>query len=98
MAELNRLAPFTARRILLVVGALEREYREISPDQVTWLLVYADQCRYPKPSNAAGPRGGNWARGFVASCRHRLAAILSTGLCEVQESEVQESIKHRSCN
>ena len=95
MAELNRLAPFTARRILLVVGALEREYREISR-----LLVYAnaDHCRYPKPSNAAGPRGGNWARGFVASCRHRLAAILSTGLCEVQESEVQESIKHRSCN
>jgi hypothetical protein len=60
MAEFNRLTPFTARHILLVAGALERDYRELSPDQVTRLLTYADQYRYPKPSNAPGPRGRYW--------------------------------------
>ena len=60
MAEFNRLAPFTARHILMVAGALESDYRELSPDQVTRLLIYADQYHYPKPSNAAGPRGRYW--------------------------------------
>ena len=60
MAEFNRLAPFTAQHILVVADALERDYRELSPDQVTRLLIYADQYRYPKPSNAAGPRERYW--------------------------------------
>jgi len=60
MAEFNRLAPFTARHILMVAGALERDYSELSPNQVTRLLVYADQYCYPKPSNAAGSRGRYW--------------------------------------
>ena len=60
MAEFNRLAPFTARHILMVAGALECDYRELSPDQAKRLLIYADQYRYPKPSNAAGSRGRYW--------------------------------------
>ena len=60
MPEFNRLAPFTARHILMLAGALERDYRELSTDQVTRLIIYADQYRYPKPSNAAGPRGRYW--------------------------------------
>jgi hypothetical protein len=60
MAESNRLAPFTARHILMVAGALECDYRELSPDQAKRLLIYADQYRYPKPSNAAGSRGRYW--------------------------------------
>jgi hypothetical protein len=46
--------------MLMVAGALERDYRKLSPDQVTRLLVYADQYRYPRPSNAVGPRGRYW--------------------------------------
>ena len=58
-AEYNRLAPFTARHILTVEDALERDYHELSSDQVTRLLSYADQYRYPKPSNE-GSRGSRW--------------------------------------
>jgi hypothetical protein len=38
MARFNRLPPFTARQILMVAGALELDYRELSLDQVTRLL------------------------------------------------------------
>jgi hypothetical protein len=58
-AEYNRLAPFTARHILVVEDALERDYHELSSDQVTRLLSYADQYRYPRPSNE-GSRGSRW--------------------------------------
>jgi hypothetical protein len=60
VAEFNRLGPITARQILMVAGALERDYPELSSEQVRRLLLYADQYRYPKPSNAAGPRGRYW--------------------------------------
>ena len=60
MAEFNRLAPFTARNILIDAGAVDRDYRELSPDQVTALLREADKFRYRKPSNGAGPRGRYW--------------------------------------
>lgn len=60
MARFNRLPPFTARRILMVAGALELDYRELSLDQVTRLLIYADEYRYSRPSNAVGPRGRYW--------------------------------------
>jgi hypothetical protein len=59
-AEFNRLAPFTARHILMVEDAFERDYRELSSDQVTRLLSYADRYGYPKRSNAAGARGSRW--------------------------------------
>lgn len=60
MAEFNRLGPLTAAHILKVVGALERDFDELSQDQVTRLLIYADQYGYRKLSNAAGTRGRNW--------------------------------------
>jgi hypothetical protein len=60
MPKFNRLGPPTARHILSVAGALEREFHELSDEQVTRLLHYADDYAYRRPSSVGDSRGRRW--------------------------------------
>ena len=60
MAKYNYLGPATARHILSVAGALERDFQRLSSEQVSRLLIYADEYAYRRPGNAAGSRCRYW--------------------------------------
>jgi len=60
MPKYNRLGPATARHILSIAGALERDYHQLSSDQVSRLLRYADEYAYWRLSNIASSRGRSW--------------------------------------
>jgi hypothetical protein len=60
MAKYNHLGPATARHILSVAGALERDLHQLSGDQVSRLLSYADEYSYLRLNNVAVARGRSW--------------------------------------
>ena len=60
MAKFNHLGPATARHILSVAGALERDFQQLSGEQVSRLLRYADEYTYRCRSSDAGSRGRGW--------------------------------------
>lgn len=60
MPKFNRLGPATAQHILSVAGALEREFHELSGEQVSRLLRYADDYAYWRPTRLADSRGRGW--------------------------------------
>jgi hypothetical protein len=60
MAKYNHLGPATARQILSVAGALERDFQRLSSEQVSRLLIYADEYEYRRLSGVAESRGRRW--------------------------------------
>ena len=62
MPKYNHLAPATAKHILSVAGALERDFQRLSREQVSRLLIYADEYAYAdrQQSGVADARGRRW--------------------------------------
>jgi hypothetical protein len=60
MAKYNHLGPATAKHILFVAGAVEPDFQLLSSEQVTRLLIYADQYAYRPSRSVADSRCRAW--------------------------------------